>query len=156
MERVPMLAFRKEQRAANRFFWARGLSTAEIHNEMQPVYGDKCFNLSAAKSWCRQFSSSSVDWTAAKLVSGIKKLVPCWDKCLNVLGGYVEKWKLLVNAGFTYCLIWKLLLSNIPFVGPMHFLFALCENYAILNVVVTELSEHVWNWISYKTYISDL
>ena len=42
MERVPLLASRKEQRAAIRFFWAWGLSTAEIHNQMQPVYGGKC------------------------------------------------------------------------------------------------------------------
>ena len=45
MERVPLLASRKEQRAAIRFFWARGFSTAEIHNEMQPVYGDNISEL---------------------------------------------------------------------------------------------------------------
>ena len=74
--------------------------------------------------------------------AGIEKRVPRWDKCLNVLGGYVEKKKLLFNAGFTYCLIWKLLFSNMPFVGPMHFLFAICENYALLHVISnwTELS----------------
>ena len=32
-------------------------------------------------------------------------------------------------------MIWKLLFSNIPFVGPMHFLFAVCENYALLHVI---------------------
>ncbi len=57
MARVPLLASGNERRAVIRFFWAKGLSTAKIHNEMQPVYGDKCFNLSAVKSWCRQFSS---------------------------------------------------------------------------------------------------
>ena len=30
--------------------------------------------------------------------ASIEKLVPRWDKCLNVLGGSVEKWKLLFNA----------------------------------------------------------
>ena len=37
MARVPLLASRLEQRAVIRFFGAKGLSTAEIHNEMQPV-----------------------------------------------------------------------------------------------------------------------
>ena len=55
MARVPLLASRVEQRAVIRFFWAKGLSTAEIHNEMQPVYGHKCFNLSVVKRWCRKF-----------------------------------------------------------------------------------------------------
>ena len=93
MERVPLLASRVEQRAAIRFFWAWGLSTAEIHNEMQQVYDDKCFNLSADKSLCRQFFSSSVDWIAVKLIlrCSIETLVIRWDKCLTVLGGYVEK-----------------------------------------------------------------
>jgi transposase len=54
---VPLLASRVEQRAVIRFFWAKGLSTAEIHNEMQPVYGHKCFNLSVIKRWCRKFSN---------------------------------------------------------------------------------------------------
>jgi histone-lysine N-methyltransferase SETMAR len=57
MARVPLLASRVEQRAVIRFFWAKGLSTAEIHNEMQPVYGHKCFNLSVVKRWCRKFSN---------------------------------------------------------------------------------------------------
>ena len=57
MARVRLLASRVEQRAVIRFFWAKGLSTAEIHNEMQPVYGHKCFNLSVVKSWCRKFSN---------------------------------------------------------------------------------------------------
>ena len=74
--------------------------------------------------------------------ASIKKLVPRWDKCLTVVGDYVEKYKLLFNEGFTYCFIWKLLLSNIPFAGPMYFLFALCENYALLQGISnwTELS----------------
>ena len=74
--------------------------------------------------------------------AGIKNLVPRWDKCLNVFGGYVEKYKLLFSEGFTYCLIWKLLFSNIHFVGPLHFLFALCKNYTLLHVFSnwTELS----------------
>ena len=78
MEGVPLLASRKERRAAIRFFGARGLSTAEIHNEMQPVYGDKCFNISVVKSWCRQFSSSSVDiaqQSSSFFAAGIEKLV---------------------------------------------------------------------------------
>ena len=95
MERVPLLASRKEQRAAIRFFWAIGLSTAEIHNEMQQISGDKCFNLSADKSWCRQFSSGRTSLVDDKrsdsfFAAGIEKLVPRWDKCLKIHGGYVE------------------------------------------------------------------
>ena len=48
--------------------------------------------------WIKQQPSSF-------FAAGIEKRVPRWDKCLNVLGGYVEKKKLLFNAGFTYCLI---------------------------------------------------
>ena len=33
MARVPLLASRVEQRAVIRFFWSKGLSTGEIHNE---------------------------------------------------------------------------------------------------------------------------
>ena len=98
MARVPMLPSRKEQRAEIRFFGAKGFSTAEIHNEMQPACGYKCFNVSAVKSWCRQFSSgrtSLVDDTQSDsfFAAGIEELVPRWDKCLNVslLGGDVEK-----------------------------------------------------------------
>ena len=36
------------------------------------------------------------------LAAGIEKLLLHWDKCLNVLRGYVEKQKLLFSAGFTY------------------------------------------------------
>ena len=85
--------------------------------------------------WIEQQSSSF-------FAAGIETLVRRWDKCLNVLGGYVDKQKLLFSEGFTYYLICKLLFNNIPFVGPMHFLFALCENYALLHVISnwTELS----------------
>ena len=95
MERVLLLASRKEQRAAIRFFWARGRSTSEIHNEMQPVAYMTTSTLiyrrlkvGAANflvhQWIQQQQSSF-------FAAGIEKLVPRWDKCLNVLGGYVEK-----------------------------------------------------------------
>jgi len=32
-----------EQHAVIRFLWAKGLNVNEIHSEMRPVYGDKCF-----------------------------------------------------------------------------------------------------------------
>lgn len=57
MARVPLNATRKEQRAVIRFLWATGLGATEILNQMRPVYGDKCFVLTAVHSWCQKFSS---------------------------------------------------------------------------------------------------
>ena len=31
----------------------------------------------------------------------------------------------------------KIIVQQHPFVGPMHFLFTLCENYALLHVIST-------------------
>ena len=35
------------------FLWAKGLNAHEIHSEMRPVYGDKCFTRSAIHVWLR-------------------------------------------------------------------------------------------------------
>jgi len=63
---------------------------------MHPVYSDKWPDEENA-GWteiCLRYGGSSVTCTAADFVffaSGIHKLVERWDKCLNKLGGYVEK-----------------------------------------------------------------
>jgi hypothetical protein len=33
----------EEQRTIVRFLWAKGLNEKDIHKEMFPVYGEKCF-----------------------------------------------------------------------------------------------------------------
>ena len=89
-----------EQHAVIRFLWAKGLNVNEIHSEMRPVYGDKCFTRPAIDVWCTKFArgrESIVDKERQEPVSffasGIQKLVDRWDKCLNELGQYVEKMK---------------------------------------------------------------
>jgi len=43
MVTLPLKSSRNEQRAVIHFLWANGLNANEIHSEMRPVYGDKCF-----------------------------------------------------------------------------------------------------------------
>ena len=38
------------------FLWGKGLSANEIHSEMRPVYGDKCFKRPAIHVWCTKFA----------------------------------------------------------------------------------------------------
>jgi hypothetical protein len=89
-----------------RFLCAKGLSAKNIHKEMFPVYGGKCLSRKAVHSsvekrgehfadneeietevrkWLRQQSN---DFYAA----GFDALVKRWAKCINVGGGYVEKY----------------------------------------------------------------
>jgi len=84
--------------------WAKGLNANEIHTEMRPVYGNKCFfgpDEETAR-WAEiriryrgAISHSSLQWLGQQptsfFASGIQKLVDRWDKCLNELGQYVEK-----------------------------------------------------------------
>ena len=119
MARVPLLASRKEQRAVIRFFWAKGLSAAEIHNEMQPVNGDKCYNNNNNNNnrfkvrfgvRRRHRGPNNIIYRRLKVgaanqnflvhqlieqqpnsffAAGIEKLVPRWDKCQTLLESYV-------------------------------------------------------------------
>ena len=53
---LPLKSSRNEQRAVIRFFlWAKGLNANEIHSEMHPVYGDKCFTR-PIHVWCTKFA----------------------------------------------------------------------------------------------------
>jgi len=57
MATLPLTSSRNEQRADIRFFlWATGLNANEIHSEMRPVYGDKCFTRPAIHVWCTKFA----------------------------------------------------------------------------------------------------
>ena len=38
------------------FLWAKGLNANEIHSEMRPVYGDKCFTRPAIHVLCTKFA----------------------------------------------------------------------------------------------------
>ena len=53
---LPLKSSRNEQRAVILFLWAKGLNANEIHSEMRPVYGDKCFTRPAIHVWCMRFA----------------------------------------------------------------------------------------------------
>jgi hypothetical protein len=36
-------------------FWAKRLSAKDIHNEMFPVYGEKCLSRKALHNWVKKF-----------------------------------------------------------------------------------------------------
>jgi len=62
-------------RAVIRYEWARGVSGTEIHNRL------------VEEAVQRFFHMQSPDF----FLEGFLKLIKRYDKCLNVLGTYVEK-----------------------------------------------------------------
>jgi len=56
MATLPLKSSRNEQRAVIHFLWAKGLKANEIHLEMHPEYGDKCFTRTAIQVWCTKFA----------------------------------------------------------------------------------------------------
>ena len=112
MTTLPLKSSRNEQRAVIRFFlWANGLNANEIHSEMRPVYGDKCFTRPAIHVWCTNFArgrESIVDKERPGRLGGmLRRPMPRlpqlmlrtvrWDKCLNKLRRYVENETLMFN-----------------------------------------------------------
>jgi hypothetical protein len=97
-----------EVRSVIRFLKAQGERPAEIHKQIVAVYG-KVINRPNLKNWCREFSegrtgvhderrsgrpsliSDDLLQTADFYDSGIQKLVPRLNKCLDNVGDYVEK-----------------------------------------------------------------
>jgi hypothetical protein len=82
----------KEQRSVMRVLWAEGLSEKDIHKEIFPVYGGKCLSRKALHNWVANVSlmwlrQLSKDFRAA----GFAALLMRRDKCVSVVGGYVEK-----------------------------------------------------------------
>jgi hypothetical protein len=80
-----------------RFLWAKGLNAMDIHKEMlESVCRVKRFHLGRKRfaddvgvetemqKWLRR---QSKEFFAA----GFDALVKRWDKCTNVVGGYIEK-----------------------------------------------------------------
>jgi len=51
MAMLPLKSSHNEQHAVIRLLWTKGLVANEIHSEMHPVYGDKCFTRPAIHVW---------------------------------------------------------------------------------------------------------
>jgi hypothetical protein len=45
------------------FLWAKGLSAIDIHKEMFPVYGGKCFSNKAVHDWVAKLSQERLKVT---------------------------------------------------------------------------------------------
>ena len=56
MAMLPLKSSRNEQHAVIRFFVGKKLNANEIHPEMCPVYGSKCFTRPAIDVWCTKFA----------------------------------------------------------------------------------------------------
>jgi hypothetical protein len=46
----------EDQRSVVHFLWAKGPNKKDIHKEMFPVYGGKCWSRKAVKNWVEKFS----------------------------------------------------------------------------------------------------
>jgi hypothetical protein len=46
----------EEQRSFVRFLWTKGHNAKDIHNEMFPIYGEKCLSCKAVHNWVEKFS----------------------------------------------------------------------------------------------------
>jgi hypothetical protein len=85
-----------------RFLWAKGLSAKDIHKEMLPVYGGKCLSRKTGQNWVANVSLMTKrlkrrcgsDFYAA----GFDALVKRMGKCINVSGGYVEKYPFVIYS----------------------------------------------------------
>ena len=53
---LPLKSSHNEQHDVIRFLWAKGLKVNEIHSEMSPVNGNKCFTRPAIQVWCTKFA----------------------------------------------------------------------------------------------------
>jgi hypothetical protein len=88
-----------------RFLNAKGERPAETHKQIVAVYGN-VMNRQNVTKWCREFSEGRTDihdevqeevmtWFKGQAAdfydSGIQKLVPRLNKCLDNAGDYVEK-----------------------------------------------------------------
>ena len=94
-----------EVRSVIRFLKAKGERPAEMHKQIIAVYGN-IMNRQNVKKWCCEFSEGRTDvhdeeqeevmmWFKGQAAdfndSGIKKLVPRLNKCLDNASYYVEK-----------------------------------------------------------------
>ena len=94
-----------EVRSVIRFLNAKRERPAEIHKQIVAVYGN-VMNRHYVTKWCREFAGKKFDdddevqeeimtWFKGQAAdfydSGIQKLVPKLNKCLDNAGDYVEK-----------------------------------------------------------------
>jgi hypothetical protein len=61
------------------FLWAKGLDAKDIHKEMLPVYGVKCFSRRAVHNWFEKFSQGRRGWNGGVEVAEttVKRLLSC-------------------------------------------------------------------------------
>jgi len=81
-----------EVRSVMWFLNAKGERPADIHKQIAAVYGN-VMNRQNVTMWCREFAGKKISMTMAAdfYDSGIQKLVPGLNKCLDNAGDYVEK-----------------------------------------------------------------
>ena len=94
-----------EVRSVIRFLNEKGECPVEIHKQIVAVYGN-IMNWQNVTKWCREFSEGRTSvhvkvqedvmtWFRGQVAdfydSGIQKLVPGLNKCLDNAGDYVEK-----------------------------------------------------------------
>jgi hypothetical protein len=72
------------------YLWAKGLSAKDIHIEMFPAYGGKCF-LCKAVHWRQRGWNGGAEVAETTYAAGFNALAKRWDKGINVGGEYVEK-----------------------------------------------------------------
>jgi hypothetical protein len=96
----------EDQRSVLRFFlWAKVLNAKDIHKEIFHVYCGKCLPRKTVHNWVEKFSQgrskvaddarpgAEMAETTVKdfYAAGFDALVKQRKKCINVVGGYVEK-----------------------------------------------------------------
>jgi hypothetical protein len=96
----------EEKCSGVRSLLAKGLNTKDIPKEMFPVYGGKSLSRIAVHNWVEKFSQGRLkvaddetemrNWLRQQskdfCTAGSDAVVKTWDKCINVGGGYVEKY----------------------------------------------------------------
>jgi hypothetical protein len=81
-----------------RSLWAKGLSSKDIHKEMFPVYAGcvcrvKRFRLAGKRFADAEEVETDVRKRLRQQPKDFGALVKRWDGCIDVGGGYVEKYK---------------------------------------------------------------
>jgi hypothetical protein len=87
----------EDQRYVVRYFWAKGLSTKDIHKEMFPIIGGKHLSLKEVHNLLEKRGKFLLMTKRSKQQSKyfcdarFDPLVKRWDKYISVGGGYVEE-----------------------------------------------------------------
>jgi hypothetical protein len=111
----------EEQLSVVRFLWTKQFNAKDIHKEMFPVYGGKCFLLKAVHNWAEKCGKSFADdeefetdvrkWLRQQskdfYAAGFDALVKRWDKCISVAGGYVEKYFFSIFEYYMFYVLYR-------------------------------------------------